>query len=319
MPSFEEFFEYVKNNIKTYMPEEYKGCNVEVARNIKENDIVLKGIQLKNESEETYAAPILYLQPYYTDYLNGEKLKKIMNEIAHDYISYEKQMKKLAHINFSCFDEIKDLIGYDIVNARFSRDYLETVVHTMEEDLAKVYQILLSDEESVMGMRIDENHLLKWGVSLEEINKIADANMVRRFPARFLPVLDVIMQRADLPEITSSNLEIPKERNLYYLSTSGEYMSAAVIFYPGVLEMVRDYIGEDFYILPCSTHEVQIISKNYADPKEYGEVVKKANKTVVPRNEVLSDCIYEFSMESKKIRVVPETIPQIQKRRGLER
>ena len=96
-------------------------------------------------------------------------------------------------------------------------------------------------------------------------------------------------------------------------------MSAAVIFYPGVLEMVRDYIGEDFYILPCSTHEVQIISKNYADPKEYGEVVKKANKTVVPRNEVLSDCIYEFSMESKKIRVVPETIPQIQKRRGLER
>ena len=61
-------------------------------------------------------------------------------------------------------------------------------------------------------------------------------------------------------------------------------------------------IGEDFYILPSSIHEVLFLPAHMGMlPQEVISVVGSANKSVVSREEILSDSVYYFRVKSGKI------------------
>ena len=66
-------------------------------------------------------------------------------------------------------------------------------------------------------------------------------------------------------------------------------------------------LGGDLYILPSSVHEVILIPKTKdLSVKELNEMVCEINSSQVPTEDVLADCIYEYSRKKKAIMIVLE-------------
>ena len=81
---------------------------------------------------------------------------------------------------------------------------------------------------------------------------------------------------------------------------------------PQILSKVSDVIGDSYYILPSSVHEVLVIPKEFAKtmdmtPKELGAMVRDVNAEEVSKEERLSDHIYEFDKDTKSLDTVKES------------
>ena len=64
--------------------------------------------------------------------------------------------------------------------------------------------------------------------------------------------------------------------------------------------------------MPSSTDELLVVTKenareNGSTPKTLGEMVRNVNQQAVEDTKQLSDHIYEFNMESRELRTVPES------------
>lgn len=102
----------------------------------------------------------------------------------------------------------------------------------------------------------------------------------------------------ELAEVMFQDQSIP----LSVLTNESGIDGAALIACPEVLKAVQKEIGEEFYILPSSIHEVLIMPKSDTDiVEELKEMVSSINKAEVLPEDRLSDNVYEFDGHSLKI------------------
>ena len=59
---FDKFMKYVAENIKEYLPPEYRDAEVSVAKAVKNNDITLNSLCIVGEHKTT---PSIYLEQFY--------------------------------------------------------------------------------------------------------------------------------------------------------------------------------------------------------------------------------------------------------------
>ena len=86
------------------------------------------------------------------------------------------------------------------------------------------------------------------------------------------------------------------------LSNHLRSFGAAAVLYPGRLEEVGSYLGEDFYVLPSSVHEMIVVRKSAASGKDFlSAMVTEINMTQVDREEVLSNQAYYYDCAHKKL------------------
>ena len=89
---------------------------------------------------------------------------------------------------------------------------------------------------------------------------------------------------------------------MYVLSNEIRSFGAAAILYPGCLKKIRDYLGEDYYVLPSSVHEVIVVRESTAPDKRYlNEMVSEINESQVEAEEVLSDNAYFYSASQGRL------------------
>ncbi len=76
-----------------------------------------------------------------------------------------------------------------------------------------------------------------------------------------------------------------------------------MIFYPELLKKVYEYLGEPFYILPSSVHEVMICSmvREERSVEELKEMVVSVNTIAVSESEKLADSVYCYDGTFKKL------------------
>ena len=82
--------------------------------------------------------------------------------------------------------------------------------------------------------------------------------------------------------------------------------SAAAVLSEKVMERVIDKVGENFYILPASVHEVLIVSADLNSANELQnlqDIVKSVNAETLDPKERLSDAVYIYDREKKEIRI----------------
>ena len=320
MITYPIFLEFVKENILSYMPEEYSTCQIENIRAIKENGQVFEGFAIVTDGKGYCCAPAFYCESFYKMFQETQNIDEVMHYIAAQYVYWDNEGKKFNFPDLKNFEEVKDLIGYSVVNERFSQEMLKGVLHKSTEDLAKVYRVFMMDDDGCKSVKITNEILDVWEISESELDTIADRNMPNLFPPVVESVEHMMNYMLDIESIESKEGEgFSLGRDMYVLSNRQLSGGASVIFYPGLLESIRESANEDFYILPSSTEEVIIVSKNLHSAKWLGELVRAGNRDVTAQNEVLSDCIYEYTKESGKIRKVPESVPQVEKKRGMER
>ena len=87
---------------------------------------------------------------------------------------------------------------------------------------------------------------------------------------------------------------------MYVATNSKKLNGAGVMLYDGLLREFADRIGKSFFILPSSIHEVILIPDTF----DMKAMVQEVNGTEVSPEEVLSDSVYRYDIDTDRIEMM---------------
>lgn len=161
-------------------------------------------------------------------------------------------------------------------------------IYVPVEDMALIPYIELGKGAAI---RVTPELCNAWGVSQEEVIEVARANQEIIRPVKIAKLSDIMPTNHDAP--------------LYVVSTEDKVVGASAILYNGVVDKLRELIGEDFYILPSSIHEMLVVPKcMYAGPEELKDMVSYINSTTVDDEDKLTDSVYTYDFDTREFKKV---------------
>lgn len=292
--NYKEFVEIIKEEVQKLVSETVKVENVE-----KGNGKILTGLCF-HTGEERYTSPILYLESYYIQYLNGISI----NELAKGIIDFYEEAKiKISPKMDELFvyGNVRNKVALKLINTERNKRLLSDVPHKNFKDLSIVFYLMLEEtQEATATMLIRKGHIKKWGVDTETLWSDAMKNQVSQ--ARLYTMTDKLQMLMDEKQIIRNLLESESytepQDAMYVLTNSQEHYGAASLIYPGVLEKIRQIVRGDFFVLPSSVHELIIVPhRDNMDVSEINQMIYSINQEHVELEEILSDHCYYYNGE----------------------
>ena len=98
----------------------------------------------------------------------------------------------------------------------------------------------------------------------------------------------------------------PDMKSPMYVLTNREKINGAnAIVCPDVLEKAYKELGEPYYVLPSSTHELILVKESYGmKPEELRQMVQEVNCTAVQARDLLSNKVFHY--DGRKLSAVQE-------------
>ncbi len=191
-----------------------------------------------------------------------------------------------------------------VVNTAENASALEHCPHEAVANLSAVVKSDLGDDRYLL---VTNNFVPLFQKTPEEIMEQARINSAREgFTCRDMnqvireTLFSDPAMRDFMPEMLNPAAD---DCPLYVITTSRGIDGASVIASRDFLREVHDKLGEDFYILPSSRHEVLAlpVSKIPADTAELAAMVASVNATEVEARDRLSNDVYYFDGRSVKL------------------
>lgn len=252
------------------------------------------------ESDRYNMSPAIYLEEFFEQYQKGMSIEKIVNEILEFYekvkVEEDYDVSKL-----SCYEGVQKKVVFKLVNTEKNRQILEEIPNIPMLDLSIVFYILVEvNDKGCATIQIRNEHMKSWDVSVEQLYTDAKLNVKRLIPARLMCMQQVMERLLDMSKECENDLlkvKFPPENKdlMYILTNSIQQFGAAALVYPNILEMAARIVGEDFYLLPSSIHEVILVPKSKSpDLKELNEMINEINETQVEEEEILGNHAYYY-------------------------
>lgn len=297
--NYEEFVSQIRCQLYEIIPED---LNMEVNPVLKNNSLHLDSLVLFRDS--VGCSPSFYLQDYYSQYLHGEEIDVLAEDIYDRWLEFTDS--PLNIIPDLSFEHCREQIVYRLVNTAANTEMLKDIPHVPFFDLTVVFYCLISNDiNGIQSLRITNKIMEQWGLSTEELFDLAQDNTPRLFPERFRSMQEFVEHLS-----VSADIPFPMDTSIskyspYILTNSNGINGAAVWLYPGVLERVGEQLSQNFYILPSSTHELLILraQSEFTRP-ELLRMVYQVNRSCVDQEEFLSDNIYYYHIEKKAIQLI---------------
>lgn len=297
--TFEEFKEYLLEHILEYLPQDYTAARVEICDVVKNNGMKYNGLVVRKPGE--MVAPSIHINSYYDSLLNGKELDEILKELASDVLNNQapEEFHNVLDVLFD-FEQVKDKIIMKVVNAGKNKEYLIDKVHTVWEDLAIIYQVLLrEDEEGRAAVTINADMFRKYDISKSELNALAKENTERLYPGMVRTIHELVPQMMEKLSITDE--DIPQlSMQMYVITNKRGINGAAAIFCNEDLLMdLSEQLDDDLIILPSSIHELIAIPASGVDKEYMLETVKQVNGNLdlISGDDVLADNVYHYNRQ----------------------
>ncbi|MBE5862286.1 MAG: hypothetical protein E7295_05480 [Lachnospiraceae bacterium] len=298
-----EFAEEVRRSLAESFGEEME---VRLQRVKKNNGVTLLGVMVNDKKRNI--APTLYLDDLYGEYQNGRPFEEVLGVIRENL---RRGMPK-GNIDmefFMDFEKVKEKICYRLVNRERNEQTLEQVPSIPFLDLAiTFFYVFWNDEIGGGSISVTNEHVERWGTSVSELWKIANENTRRLYPEQCCPMEELLLELMGrrskiwpaLPEECSWG-----PFSMKILTNHMRSNGAAVMLYDGYLEQLADKLDCSFYIIPCSIHEVIMLPEIQEFGKTFlKEMIQDANEHVVDPQEFLSNSVYYYNREQKKVELV---------------
>ncbi len=241
--------------------------------------------------------PTIYLEEYYQQFQAGSTLENIAGDILKLYGEVRFQ-RSFESESVKDYERVKKKVVYRLVNREANKDLLKEVPYEEYLDMAIVFYVLFEvNSYGMASMMIKDEHLDMWNVPAKEISRRAHENTRRLLPGEF-KTMKVVLQELLKVE------EEDKDDVMYVLSNRLRSYGAAVILYRDRLEEIGECLGENYYVLPSSVHEVIIIAESAAPgQEELSDLVTEINTTQVDAEEVLSNHAYYYDRKKRKLQM----------------
>ena len=296
--NYEEFKERIKDDIKDYMDEKYKDCEV-VIRKVNKTNREVDGLNMLDIPGLKNATPTLYVNDLYEKYEKTGDYEEVARMAAetmeYGIKSFNSQIKE------ECLDtsKLKDKVFFSLINAEQNRELLNTVPHREFEDLAIVYRWNIgAGSDGVYTNLVDNDLAKKEGLTENDLYNAANKNTKELFPVLVKNMNEVINEiifgDSELSgemeeEFKEVMMETQDERSMYVITNESKLFGATSMLYEETLYELAEKIGSDLYILPSSIHEVIAVSADFGSPDEWAEMVYESNMDQVDINDRLSN------------------------------
>lgn len=301
---FKNFITIVKEETERRV----EGVKVKVNETMKNNGILLTGLTILEQG--TNISPTIYLDDYYEAYHNGKiEIEEIVEEILQIY-SKNKVSHEIDVQFFTDFQMVKDKIIYKLVNIDMNEELLKDVPYIPFENLALIFQCLVSHEEMGNATILIHNvHLKLWNKTVDEIYQYAKVNTQHFYPYEIKNMRDVLRENLCFAGEDNCDLDVKMALTdsipMYVLSNKERIHGATALVYQDILKDFATAVGKNLYILPSSVHEVILLpqegSENIEDMKL---MVQEINETQLRTEEILSNNIYYYSVQEDQIMVL---------------
>ena len=308
MMDYEMFKEVVKESFLSYMPGSYRGMEVRVDPVNKVNR-TLDGLSLLAKNEETMIFPTLYINDMYEKYSSTGDLQATLREAAEAM----DEVFKEAPIPSLDMNTAKDNIIFQLVNTMQNEDMLKNLPHREFQDLSIIYRWVVGVDQKGLSSTVINNNLAKsLGMGEEELFKAAAENTRRILPPVVQSMNEVMrdMFVADgMPKELADLMigEQEPEMTMWVISNERKVDGAASMLYEDKLHSLAERVGTDLYILPSSVHEVIAVSVEMGEPEELARMVAEVNMDQVDLSERLSNQVYHYDKDLRKITLATDT------------
>lgn len=288
--TFCQFIQVVEAKVKEEVQEDFL---VSVYKARKNNGVIRTGLMI--EEKGVNVSPTIYLEEYYEQYQRGNSLDYIASDIVRLYsrVRFQKSWKGDC---LRRYEEVEEKIVFRLINRNANGEMLKTVPYVPYLDLAIVFYVLLEiDACGTASMLVQNIHLGLWEITKEELYEKAMLRTPELLPYDFRTMESVIEELVE-------QYEPCKKGEMYVLSNRIRSFGAATILYPGRLKRIAALLGESYYVLPSSIHEVIIVpEREVPGVSVLNEMITEINEVHVDPEEVLADHAYYFDGTSGEL------------------
>ena len=308
MMDYEIFKEVVKEGFLSYMPKGYQDMEVRISPVDKVNR-KLDGLSLLAKNEKTMVSPTLYINDMYEKYSKTGDLQATLREAAE---AMDEALRE-AEIPPLDISTAKDNIIFQLVNTMQNEDLLKKLPHRDFQDLSIIYRWVVGVEQQGISSVVINNHVAEsLGMGEEQLFRAAAENTRRILPPVVQSMNEVMrdMFVADgMPKELADLMigEQEPEMTMWVISNERKIEGAASMLYEDKLHSLAEKVGTDLYILPSSVHEVIAVSVEMGEPEELAQMVAEINMDQVDLSERLSNQVYHYDKDLRKITLATDT------------
>lgn len=286
---YETFVKQLMQELKQNM--EQAGVELQRHEVIKNNGVIKDGITIKYPN--TPVAPTIYADDLYEMSNDGYSVSEIAENEARKLENMKASMpeapiltKEAALSNLYCA----------VINTADNEELLKNVPHENLEDLSVVARFKVGED----GSFLVSNDICKTlQMTSEEVMEAAHANTDHQeYKCQTMgEVMREMMLKDGMPEDYADELIRMQGEQcpMWILSNNSKVDGAVAITSQETLKDAHEKLGEDFYVLPSSRHEVILVPQSFvSDLQDLKDMVRGVNETEVSKIDKLSDNVYRF-------------------------
>lgn len=293
---YEDFEKEVKEELKHRL----KNVNIFSDVVLKNNGIKLHALSLTTEGEKV--GVYVYLDVLFAKFVKCElDISEVVDVIENQYKEGINNFAfDISAINE--FSKIKNLIHGRLINTERNEEVLGAVPHREFLDLSIIYSINLKqcDGKGIGSIRISNDLMNRWGVSEDVLHQQMMENMHQAAEGNVSSMSSVMEELCGMV-MESISPRFP----MYVVSNQQKANGAIEILNRSVLEKAAVMLGEDFWILPSSVHELILLPmRNQQGDKEYiRAMIREINDTQVANEDILSYNLYFYKQSTGEIEI----------------
>lgn len=300
---YNEFCNTVRNELGSFLLG-VEFDEITIKETVKNNGTVETGLMISRK--DSNIAPNINLKEFYGEYTNRMQEEAYHDEeVLHDILgkiadTYRQNVENMTPEDVDILyhpESVYENAYVQLVNYEANKTMLKNVPYRKYMDLAVIIRIAIRDDEKGFASAVaTHSHMAQIGVNEKKLYEAALENTTKLFPPRMMKLEEMIqMLEPDMDEIP--------ETGAYVLTNAaGRNGAAALLYAQEELETLSSQSGHGYYILPSSIHEVLLFPDDAGMPlEELQYMVREVNRTSVAENEILSDTVYHYDRESRKI------------------
>ena len=289
---YREYRQWILSEMRMYYPPN-EGFAV-YTQWIEKNNISLEALIIRHVTEQE--VPVFYLKDFYGAYRGGVPLQGTAMHICRLYECRRQLRAPFGEL--SDFGAVKDKLRIHLVEKEGNQRYLEEGPYRiLTLGAAIVTAEVLDTPDGKFCARVTEELLRGYGISDDRLFETAMEETCRQEPACFFPY-----ERAVNALGEALKEDLGAEPYLYVLTNRSGQFGAAAALYPGVLSEAGEVLGEDFYLLPSSVHELLAIPKSEGlKPTYLRKILQEVNAERTAPEEQLGSEVFVYQRREERI------------------
>lgn len=305
MMDYSTFKAVAEKKILDYLPDEFKNAKVEIA-SVKKVNRTKDAITIR-ETGGGNVAPNFYLDDMYEHYQACDNLDEVFQSVADTYIANVKSMGNMSIPNITR-EFVEENVIMVMINTESNKELLKGVPHREINDCSVIYRVVFQkDDKGIASAIVDNNIAETVNMSEQELFLKATENTKRILPTTIKPMSQVIKEMMigdgmpkEIAEAMISDV-VSQGELMWVISNTTGVQGAVNMLYDENLQKLAEQLNDDLYILPSSIHEVLCVPASKGEPEEFAKMVQEVNMTVVDVEERLSNQVYHYDKELRKL------------------